>query len=151
MLPFFVEGGYAFCEGRGELITPISNSLDLKFVVVKPAWGLSTPDIFSRLRLPASPRTIDRQQLERSDFDWARHAFNRLQEPASECAEEIETICSELQELGCNAALMTGSGSCCFGICEDLHQAEKIAQQMANHTSRFVFTCRNLPKFPVRE
>ena len=106
---------------------------------------------FSRLQLPDRPHVISRRLLEQPGFDWTTNAFNRLQEPAGESSEEINGICEELRTLGCQAALMTGSGSCCFGICDNASQARHIADQVGQDPSRFVFTCRNLAKFPVRE
>lgn len=150
-LPFFVFSKLAICEGRGERVRLCEQAPDIYFVVVKPDFGLSTPEIFSRVSIPESPQPLDLSGLIETQIDWQKVVFNRLQEPAIEVAPQIAVICDRLLALGCTAAQMTGSGSCCYGMCESPQEAQAIADELTNDVSGFVFTCRNLQDFPVRE
>lgn len=148
-VPFFITGGTAWCTGRGEQITQFNIQADLYFVVVKPLFGLSTKDVFQKLRIPGKVKSFARENLSSLNFDWADQLFNRLQEPAMEFTDEIGKVCEFLQAAGCLASQMTGSGSCCFGICEDESQASHIADRATAAELGFAFTCQNLKDFPV--
>lgn len=143
-VPFFIESRYAVCEGRGEQITQINNRPDLDLVVVKPPFGLSTREVFTGIKMTSVRKKIDRDLLMQGRTDWTCNLFNRLQERAGQMMPEIVDLCGRLEALGCLASLMTGSGSCCFGICRDLRQAEQIAQQVNDEGTGFAFSCQNL-------
>lgn len=48
-VPFFVVGGTALVEGRGEIVTPLPDAPPLWLVVVKPAVAVPTPAVFRAL------------------------------------------------------------------------------------------------------
>ncbi|MAT11920.1 MAG: 4-(cytidine 5'-diphospho)-2-C-methyl-D-erythritol kinase, partial [Rhodopirellula sp.] len=48
-VPFFLYRRPARCQGRGEIVMPVSSGQSLPVVLVKPEQGLSTPAVFSRL------------------------------------------------------------------------------------------------------
>lgn len=148
-VPFFIKGGAALCTGRGEQVAQFNIQADLYFVVVKPFFGLSTNDVFQKLQIPGNVKSFARENLSSLDFDWAGLLFNRLQEPVMEFTDEIGKVCEFLQAAGCLASQMTGSGSCCFGICEDESRASQIADRATEAELGFVFTCQNLKDFPV--
>jgi 4-diphosphocytidyl-2-C-methyl-D-erythritol kinase len=148
-VPFFITGGAAFCTGRGEQVAQFNIDDDLYFVVVKPPFGASTQDVFQKLKLGKEVKTFPRDNLSTKSFDWPSNLFNRLQEPMMESSREIGEVCDFLQDSGCLASLMTGSGSCCFGICNDGIQASEIANNVAEAGLGFVFTCQNLKDFSV--
>ena len=148
-VPFFISGGAACCRGRGEQVKPFSLSHRLDFVVVKPEQGLSTGEIFSKLQLSEEVHPGVGEMKAPETIDWKRKMFNRLQKPAEQVCHEIETACELLRESGCPTSLMTGSGSCCFGICHNRQHAREVACRISDKWPGFVFTCRNLEKIPV--
>ena len=111
---------------------------------MKPEFGLSTPEIFAHLEIDKARRKLPQDFDQQKDFDWSGNLFNRLQHAVEKTTPEITRICQTLVDLGCTASLMTGSGSCCYGICESADQADEIAGKYSSSNSGFVFTCRNL-------
>lgn len=52
-VPFCVPCGTAMCEGRGELLRKLPDMPDCVFVVCKPEFSVSTPELYKKLtRLP---------------------------------------------------------------------------------------------------
>ena len=52
---FFLAPPAAWCEGRGEVVTPESVGSRFDFVLVCPPVGLATADVYRRLEVPAKP------------------------------------------------------------------------------------------------
>jgi 4-diphosphocytidyl-2-C-methyl-D-erythritol kinase len=108
-VPFFLRGRHAWVEGVGERITP----LDLpaaRFVVLKPALGLSTPAIFSHADLKR-----DSQHAIISGFAASPYGFghNDLQPVAQLLNHEVTQALDMLRNQGLTPR-MTGSGSAVF-------------------------------------
>ncbi len=148
-VPFFVNGGTAICRGRGEKTTQLSSFAKLHFVVIRPYFGLSTKSVFSKLDLPKDVKRLNIQSIQHFGENWKSSLFNRLQDPALFAAPEIGEIIETLNQSGCVASQMTGSGSSCFGLCESHQQAKKIADQLRSKRIGFVYCCQNLPDFSV--
>ena len=150
-IPFFIKSGYAICSGRGEKVTQINKDPALHFVLVKPPFGLPTGKVFSKLELGFDVKTIEAEQLLNNSVCWEKILFNRLQEAAEKVSPDIRKVCDFLNQSGCSASQMTGSGSCCFGLCRNQQDAQQIAQRISAQNIGFVFTCQNLTNFSVRE
>jgi len=111
-VPFFLTPGAARCTGRGEILAPAS-APPLRILIVKPPFGVSTPDAYARWAdsraLPGiryAPRELDGltlvNDLERPVF--GKHLF--LAELKEWLLERRETA----------AALLCGSGSAMFAV-----------------------------------
>ena len=50
-IPYCIHGGTALCEGIGEIITPIKPFRDKIVVLVKPAFGVSTKEVYKNFNL----------------------------------------------------------------------------------------------------
>lgn len=48
-MPYCVRGGTALAEGRGERLTPLPPLPRCHVVLCKPAFSVSTPDLFERI------------------------------------------------------------------------------------------------------
>jgi 4-diphosphocytidyl-2-C-methyl-D-erythritol kinase len=110
----------ALVEGTGELITPITNHCHFNLVLVKPQQGVSTKEAYEQLDLltikhyPAQPM-ID--ALNDGDYQAMIKALgNALEDVSIKQLPVIQTIKNELLELGFDGCLMSGSGSCVFGV-----------------------------------
>ena len=123
-VPFCIRGGTALAEGRGELLTPLSPLPDCAIVICKPAFAISTPELFgkvdarkSRIR-PDTPGILS--ALEAGDLPGvARRMYNVFEDVLSRRESEIFSIKSELLSRGATGAAMTGTGSAVFGIFEN--------------------------------
>jgi 4-diphosphocytidyl-2-C-methyl-D-erythritol kinase len=115
-VPFFFSQGTAFCTGRGEFVKEVSLPQNISFYLVKPAYGLSTPQVFKALDIGALPQRnpeVSLQKFLEGDFDL----YNDLELPAYAIAPELGHLRDDLLRSGFSSVIMTGSGSslCCYG------------------------------------
>lgn len=126
---FFLAGGRAICRGRGERVTPVKRACQ-QFVVARPPVGLSTPRVFSKLKIPQNPLDIatylgEKTSGEKTSRDGRLH--NRLEQPARELTPWIGELSSALDRAGVAQHQMTGSGSSYFGLARSARHARRIA------------------------
>lgn len=122
---FFVRGGTAMCRGRGEIVTPIPAGGPFFFVLVLPGIHCPTPRVFKSLRLTESCRqSYDLLRcLEKGDVAGMRaRIFNRLEDPARREFSELDQI---LQLLSPHRAILSGSGSTIYLLCESRGDADE--------------------------
>ncbi|HEY9055410.1 MAG TPA: 4-(cytidine 5'-diphospho)-2-C-methyl-D-erythritol kinase [Rectinemataceae bacterium] len=126
-VPFFLSGGTAFVEGRGEIVHTILPRIDLSFLLVKPLFGVSTPWAYKRLddfraargldpsRIPSgeSPDSALRS-LERPPETW--EFANDFQAPLIDAFPEYSFILEGLKVLGASYVSLTGSGSAVYAV-----------------------------------
>jgi 4-diphosphocytidyl-2-C-methyl-D-erythritol kinase len=127
---FFLTGGAAWCEGRGEIVTPLIHGRPLDIVLATPPIGLSTAAVFREVQVPLTPTRGDaiRRAMNQGDLDGiAAGLFNRLQEPAERICPEVADLRRRLATLAPAGCLMTGSGSTVFALARDRADAERIA------------------------
>jgi 4-diphosphocytidyl-2-C-methyl-D-erythritol kinase len=133
---FFLAPPAAWCEDRGEVVTPEPVGRPLDFVLVCPAVGLSTADVYRRLEAPAATnRRGDalRQAVRAGDPEAVGRAlFNRLEKPAFALAPPVESVRNRLNGLGSCGALMSGSGSAAFAVCRSREEAIRLAAAFEN-------------------
>jgi len=128
---FFVRGvPAAICRGRGEEIHPVERSLELSFVVARPASGLSTAEVYRHCQVSARPRSAEPLVELLADgrlADAARLFHNSLQQTASRLNREVTDLITRLDRQPVLASAMTGSGTACFGLCTTDRSARRIA------------------------
>ncbi len=111
-VPYFLRGGTALGRGKGDLITPVSDVKIENLLLVNPGIPIASREAYQLVRIPVNPRRLDTGNLDGC-------VFNRLQEEISRRYPTIESIIDTLNENGANRAVMSGSGSTCFGIFTD--------------------------------
>jgi 4-diphosphocytidyl-2-C-methyl-D-erythritol kinase len=132
-VPFFLGEGAAKVTGIGERIIPLNIKAKLNLVIVKPKQSLSTPEVFhvydklGKQDIKNSNELIS--ALKACDIaSIAANAGNDLQEAAQSLCPQIRDEISALNKYGAKAALMTGSGSCVFGIYDTREAAKEAAR-----------------------
>jgi 4-diphosphocytidyl-2-C-methyl-D-erythritol kinase len=108
-VPFFLLGQHAWVEGVGEQLTPIDLPRQ-RFVVVKPATGLSTAAIFGAPDLERSHKSVTITDFVAQPYSFGQ---NDLQQVAQRLNPDVQTTLSWLQNMGLQPR-MTGSGSAVF-------------------------------------
>lgn len=134
-VPFFLHPPAAVCRGRGERVEPTALPAALHFVLVCPAVGLATAEVFGRLVPPDRPRPVEpvREALAANDTAaLGRALFNRLQPVAEALCPELARVRQALEDLGplLDGHLMSGSGSAYFGLARDRPAALAAAQRL---------------------
>ena len=112
----------AIATGRGEKLKPFSLGRRLWFVVGFPRGGLSTAAVYRRAVVPAEPlRSEDCVAALTSGRPGAVQSAmsNRLSHPAQCLSPLVGDLLSTMNGCGLASAMMTGSGSACFGVCAD--------------------------------
>ena len=112
-VPFFLCGSHAWVEGIGEQLTPMSLP-PARFVVVKPAAGLSTPAIFGSAELKRDTKTATMLGFA-ADDNGRVYGFGRndLQPVAEKLCPPLVQSLDWLASQGLQGR-MTGSGSAVF-------------------------------------
>ena len=112
-VPFFLCGSHAWVEGIGELITPITLPA-ARFLVIKPAAGLSTQAIFSSPELKRDTKTATMSGFAAND-NGRVYGFghNDLQPVAEKLCPPMVQSLNWLAAQGLQGR-MTGSGSAVF-------------------------------------
>jgi 4-diphosphocytidyl-2-C-methyl-D-erythritol kinase len=136
-VPYFLHSSSAICRGRGELVESIAGLPRLSFVIVKPRFGLSTPEVYGNLRDSEKQATVtDSAARLRNLINELRHGAigkacrlmtNKLEVAAARIAPEIERMKSILARMGCRGQLMTGSGSTVVGIARSAGHSRRLA------------------------
>lgn len=137
-VPLFFARGPAVCRGRGEQVEPIGGGRPLHFVVVRPPAGLSTAAVYQVSKPAAKPQDLAPllDALRRGDpAQTGRLLFNRLEPAAETLSPWIRRLRRELAGMDCLGHRMTGSGTCCFGLCRHARHARRIARRL--HAQRF--------------
>jgi 4-diphosphocytidyl-2-C-methyl-D-erythritol kinase len=136
-VPFFLTGGLALCEGRGERVTPLAPRWPASWrwlVLVKPSIALATADVFARLPTSdfgdgARCRAVC-SALEAAREPALLDVHNALERCVLEHYPEVARARSDLLAAGVSLVRLSGSGPTLFAPCSELMQAVQIQQEM---------------------
>jgi len=131
-IPFFLSKGSALVTGRGERITPAGPLPELQLVVAKPAESLPTPKVYAEWDRRVVPHDgVNHSARLLSDpANAGSLLWNDLHGPAVILCPEIARILDHLKTLGIAKAMVSGSGSAVFGVCESGEQAMEVAESL---------------------
>ncbi len=120
-VPFCVRGGTALATGRGEKLETLPPLPACKFVVCKPDFSISTPELFRKLDqtgLRCHPDTAGiLAALRDGELEpVARRMYNVFEEVDDRRLRTVREIKSVLLDCGALGAIMTGTGSAVFGV-----------------------------------
>ena len=112
-VPFFLHGKLCECSGRGECVVPIDDDWELPIVLLKPAFGVATPDAYKRWQASTEiPGILYRPQL----CPWGE-MVNDLERPVFQKYPVLADMKMWLlDQPEVHAALMSGSGSTMLAV-----------------------------------
>ncbi len=141
---FCVRGGAAVCRGIGEEMESISDMPERFVLLVKPDFGVSTPEAY-RLFDEKGIRTENGTKKFLSAPKRGETPFGFISNDLETALANpvIEKIKKALFGLGAEAAQMTGSGSCVFGLFKSEKDAENAKHELAGNYP-FVELCRTI-------
>ncbi len=111
--PFFITNEPAMVTGRGEEIERFDVGDNLKnkdILIVYPGIGVSTRDVFTKLKLNENSAEFDYNNLS--------SIYNDFQKSISQSHPEVKNSLEFLSLNGAQFTQMTGSGSAVFGLFE---------------------------------
>lgn len=126
---FFVRNIPQLCEGRGEVMSPLSLSLSgLWIVIVKPSEGVSTREAYAGV-VPHVPPVPLVERLRRPINEWQGLITNDFEPSVFAAHPAILDAKEELLAAGALYAAMSGSGSAVFGLFDDPQRAKSLRWQ----------------------
>ncbi len=138
---FFLSGGTALCEGRGERVTPVPCPRAMDYVLVTPPCFTSTAEVYGELPDTLTP-SADRSKnvlraLEGGDAKLlGRSLCNDLQDTALALHGDLQETWGQLQDCRelCDAKglQLSGSGSSFFMLTHGEREAVRAADYVSS-------------------
>ncbi len=137
-VPFCVLCGTAMAEGRGERLRPLPNMPECVFVVCKPAFSVSTPELYRVLDEKAIAHRPDQRAMERALLGGdlgavAQNLCNVFDPVVTQEHLELNYIKSVFNSYGALGYQMTGSGSAVYCIVESFEYAAVICNMLRDN------------------
>ena len=127
-VPFCTLCGTAMAEGRGERLRKLPDIPECFFVVCKPDFSVSTPELYRILDEKAIAKRPDNRAMENAilagDLGGIAENLCNVFDPVVTAEHlELNYIKSIMNTYGAVGSQMTGSGSAVFGIFESFEFA----------------------------
>ena len=137
-VPFCVLGGTAMVEGRGERLRKLPDMPDCCFVVCKPDFSSSTPELYRKIDEVSIPKRPDHQAMESALLAGdlgkiAENIYNVFDPVVTQDHLELNYIKSIFNSYGSVAQQMTGSGSAVFAIVPDFEFAAVVCNMLKDN------------------
>jgi 4-diphosphocytidyl-2-C-methyl-D-erythritol kinase len=142
---FFVYGGLARAQGRGERLSLLSGRISGEILIITPPYSISTawafrvgrfpltnPDKNVILALYSCNFSDSVQKLEIAGNDFERIVFTKF--------TELDSIKRKLLDFNAKVSMLSGSGSSIYGVFDERSQALQAAQQFGDPMC--VFLCQ---------
>jgi len=132
---FCVAGGTALAKGRGERLEDLRALPSCRFVVVKPDFAISTPELYRKLDSVPLRRHPDTagllQGIEAGDLNAVcRRMYNVFEDVPDRRMRTVSQLKGALLDYGALGAMMTGTGSAVFGVFSDDEAAERACEAL---------------------
>ncbi len=143
-IPFCLLGSPALCEGRGELLTPISLNNELDVVIAIGEGRLPTADVYRSYDSASLEVKNDTDAflsaVDKNDFSGTVSALGNAFEPVTDLlCPETKTMRELMLSFGALSSHLSGSGPSVYGIFDSRDSAEQAAERMrAEGYSAFV-------------
>ena len=145
-VPFCTLCGTAMVEGRGERLRKLPDLPDCVFVVCKPEFSVSTPELYSKIDETAIPQRPDHQAMETALLmgdlkKISDHVYNVFDPIVTQDHLELNYIKSIFNSYGALIGQMTGTGSACFAMVESFEHAAIICDMLREHYPQ-IYLCK---------
>jgi len=132
-IPFCLVGGTKLAEGKGEKLTDIKPFKDKHILLVNPGFEISTPYVYSKIKIDDNRIDIDRliKAIEMNDIHTvANRLENKMEKVVLKEFPVIKEIKDFMLNNGALGALMSGSGASVFAIYEDYEKLDYTKMKM---------------------
>lgn len=128
-IPFFIGSPCAFVSGRGENVREIKSNKKLVLLLVKPSIGFLTKDVFSNVKEFSNKNELEELIKDFKDGNLDNLSINLTNDLEKAIdfnySKLINDIKNDLKAYGALNALMSGSGSCVFGVFRNTKERNK--------------------------
>lgn len=137
-VPFCVLCGTAMVEGRGERIRALPDMPECIFVVCKPDFSVSTPELYRQIDEKAIARRPDHKAMENAIMSGdmgqiVQNVCNVFDSIVSAEHPELNYIKSIFNSYGAVGYQMSGTGSAVFGITTAFENAAVICNMLKDN------------------
>ena len=151
---YCLVGKTALCEGRGEIITKLDDTLKLNLVIAIANERVSTPMAYDWLDArycDFTKKTLD-ESIKRYENLTASIKYGKLGENSIynifedvvlEKCKGASNIKKRMTELGASFAMMSGSGPSVFGIFDSEESARRACEELRSDNVR-AFLCESV-------
>ncbi len=135
-IPFFLYGGAAFVEGRGDWITPLPALDTLTLVLLHPAINITnkTGKLYASLNpeqyTSGNLANLVAGQLRRERIISPVSYFNVFETVAPRIFPSLDEYRQQFLSAGAAAVHLSGSGPTLFSIMPDQDSAEKVTEKL---------------------
>ncbi len=148
---FCVAGGSSLAKGRGELLQDLPPLPDCLFVIAKPEFSISTPELYRKLDSVSLRRHPDTagllEAMEQGKLhEICRRMYNVFEDVPDRRMRTVREIKGTLLDHGALSAMMTGTGSAVFGVFDDPARAES-ARAALEKEYRFCTVARPVARY----
>ncbi len=114
--PFFLDSQTMLMEGRGEILTPLSLSLEeIYLVLLFPEIHVSTQDAYAGV-IPAIPPLQLNELINEPLSRWEELIENDFEKSVFKRYPQLDSLKRELYSNGATYASLSGSGSSLYGL-----------------------------------
>ena len=147
-VPFCTLGGTALAEGRGERLRKLTDLPETVFVVCKPDFSVSTPELYRRLDETAIAKRPDHKAMEaaiaKGDLGAvAENLWNVFEPVVTEEHLELNYIKSLMNSYGAMGFAMTGSGSAVYAMMPSFEYAAVVCAMLKENYPQ-IFIAKNV-------
>ena len=137
-VPFCTLGGTVLCQGRGERLRKLPDLPETLFVVCKPHFPVSTPELYRRLDETAIARRPDHTAMEAAIVQGdvgaiAGQLCNVFEPVVTEKHLELNYIKSLMNSYGALGFAMSGSGPSVYAIAPSFEYAAVICTMLKDN------------------
>lgn len=134
-VPFCTICGTAMVEGRGEKLRKLADMPDCVFVICKPDFSVSTPELYQKFDSEVIGKRPDNMAMESAllagDLEKVCKNLHNVFDPiVTKAHMELNYIKSIFNSYGAVGYQMTGSGSAVFAIVQDFEYAAVICNML---------------------
>ena len=145
-VPFCVVGGTVMCEGRGERLRKLPDMPDCIFVVVKPDFSISTPELYRKIDEKVIAHRPDHNAMESAllagDLSKvAQNLCNVFDPVVTEEHLELNYLKSIFYSYGAVGYQMTGSGSAVYCMVSEFEIAAVICDMLRENYPN-IYICK---------
>ncbi len=153
-VPFFLKGGTAFGEGRGEILTPLRWQTNYWIVLTCPPFGVSTSWAYNQAKI-----TLTKDEkfakfisiLERYNPHALKENFqNELEGVVFRRHPILREIKEQMYQRDAFYAGMSGSGSSIYGLFFERRQAEAAITFFSVQKDLSTYLCRPISPHPLK-
>ena len=149
-VPFFLQQGLVWARGKGEILTALPHTLPFFVIVLYPGFPIHTAWAYRQFAQQGRYGEKDSitallQALSRNDFRALCSAlYNDFEPVIFKPYPELQELKTRLRQTGCDGVLMSGSGSCIFGLVQEQDKAEFCLKKFQGQDRLQAFLARSL-------